>query len=215
MVDIPVSASITRRNEQVAAANRALLDRHGIVGINVMSAPGSGKTTLLQRTVAELGAARCAVLVGDLQTSRDADRLAQAGAPVVQINTGRGCHLTAEQVAEGLAALDLAGRRYLFIENVGNMVCPAEFALGEHRNAVLMSLPEGDDKVAKYPTLFQAADVVLLTKIDLAGVMDFDEARMRGDIAQVNTRAPILRLSTRSGAGFPAWLDWLAAQRPG
>ncbi len=209
-----IAKPLLQKNDQIAAANRRLLESKGLVGINVMSAPGSGKTTLLQKTVELLGPSRCAVLVGDLQTTRDADRLAAAGAPVVQINTGRGCHLTAAEVADGLAALDLAGRSFLFIENVGNMVCPAGFALGEHKNAVLMSLPEGDDKVAKYPTLFQAADVVLLSKIDLAEVMDFDEQRMRDDLAQVNSRAPLLRISTRSGAGLQAWLDWVQAIRP-
>ena len=209
-----IAKPLLQKNDQIAAANRRLLESKGLVGINVMSAPGSGKTALLQKTVELLGPARCAVLVGDLQTTRDADRLAAAGAPVVQINTGRGCHLTAAEVADGLATLDLAGRSFLFIENVGNMVCPAGFALGEHKNVVLMSLPEGDDKVAKYPTLFQAADVVLLSKIDLAPVMEFDEQRMRDDLAQVNSRAPLLRLSTRSGEGLPAWLAWLAAIRP-
>jgi hydrogenase nickel incorporation protein HypB len=209
-----IAKPLLQKNDQIASANRRLLESKGLVGINVMSAPGSGKTTLLQKTVELLGPSRCAVLVGDLQTTRDADRLAAAGAPVVQINTGRGCHLTAAEVADGLAALDLAGRSYLFIENVGNMVCPAGFALGEHRNAVLMSLPEGDDKVAKYPTLFQAADVVLLSKLDLAAVMEFDEQRMRDDLAQVNSRAPLLRISTRSGAGLQAWLDWVQAIRP-
>lgn len=209
-----IAKPLLQKNDQIATANRRLLEAKGLVGINVMSAPGSGKTTLLQKTVELLGPSRCAVLVGDLQTTRDADRLAAAGAPVVQINTGRGCHLTAAEVADGLAALDLTGRSFLFIENVGNMVCPAGFALGEHKNAVLMSLPEGDDKVAKYPTLFQAADVVLLSKIDLAAVMDFDEQRMRDDLAQVNSRAPLLRISTRSGAGLQAWLDWVQAIRP-
>ncbi len=207
-----IAKPLLQKNDQIAAANRRLLESHGIVGINVMSAPGSGKTTLLQKTIEVLGAARCAVLVGDLQTTRDADRLAATGAPVVQINTGRGCHLTAAEVADGLASIDLSGRAFLFIENVGNMVCPAGFALGEHRNVVLMSLPEGDDKVAKYPTLFQAADVVLLTKIDLAGVMEFDEQRMRDDLALVNSRAPQVRLSTKSGDGFQAWIDWLNGQ---
>jgi hydrogenase nickel incorporation protein HypB len=209
-----IAKPLLQKNDQIAAANRRLLESKGLVGINVMSAPGSGKTTLLQKTVELLGPSRCAVLVGDLQTTRDADRLAAAGAPVVQINTGRGCHLTAAEVADGLAALDLTGRSFLFIENVGNMVCPAGFALGEHKNAVLMSLPEGDDKVAKYPTLFQAADVVLLSKLDLAAVMEFDEQRMRDDLAQVNSRAPLLRISTRSGAGLQAWLDWVQAIRP-
>lgn len=214
MANVTVIAKpLLQKNDQIAAANRARLDALGILGVNVMSAPGSGKTTLLQKTLASLAPQRAAVLVGDLQTTRDADRLATTGMPVVQINTGRGCHLTAAEVADGLAAIDLAGIAYLFIENVGNMVCPAGFALGERKNVVLMSLPEGDDKVAKYPTLFQAADVVLLTKIDLAPMMDFDERRVRDDLAQVNSRAPFLRLSTRTGEGFPAWLEWLAAQR--
>lgn len=216
MANVTVIAKpLLQKNDQIAAANRKALDQRGILGVNVMSAPGSGKTTLLQKTLTSLAPLRSAVLVGDLQTSRDADRLAASGAPVVQINTGRGCHLTAAEVADGLAVLDLHGAAYVFIENVGNMVCPAGHALGEHRNVVLLSLPEGDDKVAKYPTLFQAADVVLLTKIDLAPVMDFDERRVRDDLAQINTQAPLLRLSTRTGEGFAAWLAWLGAQRAG
>lgn len=210
-----IAKPLLQKNDQIAAANRRLLDQRGIACVNVMSAPGSGKTTLLCATITALGPSRCAVLVGDLQTTRDADRLAASGAPVVQINTGRGCHLTAAEVADGLAALALDGVSFLFIENVGNMVCPAGFALGEHRSAVLFSLPEGDDKVAKYPTLFQAADVVLLTKTDLAPVMEFSEERVREDLARLNTRAPLIRLSTRSGDGLDAWLGWLRGLRQG
>jgi hydrogenase nickel incorporation protein HypB len=213
MSQIKVVERVLKANDAVAAANRTRLDRAGILAVNLMSAPGSGKTALLEATIPALAPARCAVLVGDLQTTRDAERLGRVAADVVQINTGRGCHLTADQVAEGLASLDLAGIGYLFIENVGNMVCPAGCALGEHRSAVALSLPEGDDKAAKYPTLFQCADVVLLTKIDLAGVLAFDEGRVRADLAQLNTRAPLLRLSARTGEGLPAWLAWLVAQR--
>jgi hydrogenase nickel incorporation protein HypB len=210
MAEVKVIAKpLLQKNDQIAAANKRLLSERGITGFNVMSAPGSGKTTLLTRTIERLRPEGTAVLVGDLQTSRDAERLAVTGAPVVQINTGRGCHLSASEVADGLGALDLSGIRWLFIENVGNMVCPASHALGEHKNIVLLSLPEGDDKVAKYPTLFQAADMVVLTKIDLAPVMEFDEARVRADLAQLNTRAPFLRLSTRTGEGMDAWLAWL------
>jgi hydrogenase nickel incorporation protein HypB len=152
MAQIKVVERVLKANDAVAAANRARLDRAGILAVNLMSAPGSGKTALLEATIPALAPARCAVLVGDLQTTRDAERLGRVAADVVQINTGRGCHLTADQVAEGLAHLDLVGISYLFIENVGNMVCPAGCALGEHRSAVALSLPEGDDKAAKLDT---------------------------------------------------------------
>lgn len=207
---IKVVQSVLRDNEQVAHRNRERMSGAGLLALNVTSAPGSGKTTLLQKTIAALAPAdRCAVLVGDLQTTRDAERLISDNVAVTQINTGRGCHLSANQVAKGLSSLDLEGVHYLFIENVGNMVCPAGFDLGEHARVALLSVPEGDDKVAKYPTLFQAADVILLTKMDLAEVLDFNQARVVEDLAQINTRAPLLRLSSRSGDGMDAWLDWL------
>ena len=133
----------------------------------------------------------------------------------MQINTGSGCHLSPSQVSDGLNSLDLSAIDYLFIENVGNMVCPAAFDLGEHRRAVLLSTPEGDDKVAKYPTLFQKADVILLTKIDLAEVLDYNFDRVTEDLSHINTAAPLLKLSSRTGEGVEAWRDWLLAQRPG
>lgn len=211
---VNVVESVLKANDAVARDNRRRMDAAGVLALNLMSAPGSGKTALLERTIAALAPQRCAVLVGDLQTTRDAERLAGVAAEVTQINTGRGCHLSATQVSEGLDSLKLERVRYLFIENVGNMVCPAAHDLGEHRKVVLLSVPEGDDKVAKYPTLFQPADVILLTKIDLVGVLDWRRARVDDDLARLNTRAPLIEMSVRSGQGFDHWLAWLAEQRP-
>ncbi|HBF34726.1 TPA: hydrogenase accessory protein HypB, partial [Candidatus Sumerlaeota bacterium] len=149
------------------------------------------------------------VLVGDLQTIRDAERLGAVGAPVAQINTGEGCHLDAAQVKHGLDALNLDEISLLFIENVGNMVCPAAYDLGEHARAILLSVPEGDDKVAKYPTLFQPADIILLTKVDLLDVLDYDKNRVVEDLKQINTHAPLVDVSVKTGAGMEVWLDWL------
>lgn len=214
MKQIHVVQSVLKANDAVAEQNRRRFLEAGVVALNLMSAPGSGKTLLLERTLAALGAeAPVAVLVGDLQTTRDAERLADAAAHVTQINTGGGCHLTATQVAEGLAALPLAGLAYVFIENVGNMVCPAAYDLGEHLRVALLSVPEGDDKVAKYPTLFQPADAILLTKIDLLGVLEFDKERVRDDLSRINTRAPLIELSSRSGQGMDLWLQWLRDKR--
>lgn len=216
---IHVVESVLKANDAVAAANRRLLDGHGLLTLNFMSAPGSGKTTLLEKTIPLLGPkSPVVVLVGDLQTSRDAERIARVAAETTQINTGTGCHLTATQVTEGLSRLDLDHASYVFIENVGNMVCPAGFDLGEHLRVVLFSLPEGDDKVAKYPGLFQQADIVLITKMDLAGVMDFSFDRVKDDLSRIQTRAPLLRLSSKTGEGMDQWVEWLRrqrAQRPG
>jgi hydrogenase nickel incorporation protein HypB len=207
---IKVVESVLKANDAVAADNRRRLEAAGVLGLNMMSAPGSGKTTLLEQTIPALAPERrCAVLVGDLQTTRDAERLGRTEAPVTQINTGRGCHLSATQVSEGLGTLALKGLDYLFIENVGNMVCPAAHDLGEHLRVVLLSVPEGDDKVAKYPTLFQPADVILLTKTDLIGIVDFDSAKVYEDISRLNARAPLIELSARNGQGVERWLDWL------
>ena len=210
---IRVIRNVLEANEALAGENRRRLDESRVLCVNVMSAPGSGKTALLEKTIPALGAERCAVLVGDLQTSRDAERLAGVSSQVTQINTEGGCHLTAAQVAEGLRGLDWKGLSYLFIENVGNMVCPAGFDLGEHARAALLSVPEGDDKVAKYPTLFQSVDVILLTKTDLFSVLGYDSQRVRQDLTQVNTRAPLIELSNRTGQGLSEWLDWLRRQR--
>ena len=211
---INVVKSVLAASEARADDNRRRFDEAGVVAINIMSAPGSGKTALLEKTIPALAPrASCAVMVGDLQTTRDAERLGDLGASVVQINTGRGCHLSPGQVAAGLEHLDLDHVDFLFIENVGNMVCPAAFDLGEHLRAVLLSVPEGDDKVAKYPTLFQCADAILLTKIDLIGTLDYNAAAVREDLAHINTRAALMELSVVNGAGMDEWLAWLGDQQ--
>ncbi len=207
---INVVKNVLEANDAVAAANREQLEQAGVTTVNITSAPGSGKTTLLQKTIPALAPAiRSAVIVGDLQTTRDADRLGGLAAHVTQINTEGGCHLSAAQVAEGLKGLPLSELSLLFIENVGNMVCPAGFDLGEHKRVAMLSVPEGDDKVAKYPTLFQPADVILLNKIDLIGVLDYERSRVQDDLAQINTRAPLIEISSKTGEGMDAWLEWL------
>jgi hydrogenase nickel incorporation protein HypB len=211
---INVVKSVLDASDALAGVNRRRMDDAAITCINILSAPGSGKTTLLQKSLPTLPAGlRTAVLVGDLQTTRDAERLETAAAQVVQINTGNGCHLSPSQVQQGLDAIDLGAVDLLFIENVGNMVCPAAFDLGEHRRVVLLSVPEGDDKVAKYPTLFQKADVILLTKIDLAELLEYNFDRVYDDLSHINTAAPVIRLSSKTGQGMEAWRDWLVAQR--
>ncbi len=210
MKKINVVKSVLEANDAIAAASRQRLDEAGVLSINITSAPGSGKTTLLQKTIPALGAdLPCAVVVGDLQTTRDAERLEGVAAEVTQINTEGGCHLSAAQVAEALNGLDLGSLRIVFIENVGNLVCPAGFDLGEHARVAMLSTPEGDDKVAKYPTLFQPADVILLNKMDLAEALEFDVAKVVEDLSKVNTAAPLLQLSTKTGEGLDAWVDWL------
>ena len=206
---IRVVESVLKANDAVAAENRRSFDKSHVLAVNLMSAPGSGKTTLLEKTVTILGSESCAILVGDLQTTRDAERLDRAGAETIQINTGKGCHLSATQVSEGLEQLDLTGKKFLFIENVGNMVCPAGFDLGEHVRAALLSLPEGDDKVAKYWTLFQGADAILLTKMDLADFMEFDLGHVRSDMEKLNTRADFMEISAKNGIGLEKWVAWL------
>lgn len=211
---INVVESVLKANDAVAAANRRLLGQHKLLAVNIMSSPGSGKTTLLQKTLPSLTPEfPCAVLVGDLQTTRDAERLTDGAVAVTQINTGTGCHLAATQVAAALPSLPLDKLAYLFIENVGNMVCPATFDLGEHVKVVLLSVPEGDDKVAKYPILFQQADLILLTKTDLLGIIEFNRQRVYDDLAHLNTRAPVIELSAKNGQGLDAWLAWLNAER--
>jgi hydrogenase nickel incorporation protein HypB len=210
---IQVVQNVLESSEALAGENRRRMDEANVLCVNLLSAPGSGKTTLLQQLLPSLGARRCAVLVGDLQTSRDAERLDGLGAQVVQINTGRGCHLSPGEVARGLAALDLAGLSFVFVENVGNMVCPAAFDLGEHLRVVLLSTPEGDDKVAKYPTLFQSAAAIVLNKTDLAELLGFRREQVREDLAQVNTAAPLFETAAREGQGIEALAEWLRQKR--
>jgi hydrogenase nickel incorporation protein HypB len=195
-------------NDALAAANRDRFDRAGVQALNLLSSPGSGKTALLERLAAEQpSAGAMAVLVGDLATDLDATRLRAAGLPAVALTTGHTCHLDAAMVARGLDALEAGGTRltelaWLLIENVGNLVCPAAYRLGEHRRLVLLSVTEGEDKPLKYPAMFRSADLVVITKLDLAEAVGFDRAAARRAIAAVAPQAAVLAVSARSGAGI-------------
>jgi hydrogenase nickel incorporation protein HypB len=198
------------QNDRQAAANRVLLRGRGIRALNLVSSPGSGKTTLLERTLDALaGEIRCAVLVGDLETDNDARRLRREGLPVAQITTGGTCHLDASMVARGIAALPLEDVRLLFIENVGNLVCPASFDLGENRRITLLSCTEGEDKPLKYPPIFTSAHAVILNKIDVAAALGFDRAAALANIRRVAPLADVFELSARTGEGFDRWLAYL------
>jgi hydrogenase nickel incorporation protein HypB len=198
------------QNDQQAAENRAVLKKRGIRALNFVSSPGAGKTALLERTLDALaGEVRCAVLVGDLETDNDARRLRRPGLPVAQITTGGTCHLDASMIARGLAALPLEGVRLLFIENVGNLVCPASFDLGENRRITLLSCTEGEDKPLKYPPIFTSAHAVILNKIDIATALGFDRAAALANIRRVAPQADIFELSARTGEGFDRWLAYL------
>ena len=186
----------------------------GVFVANLMSSPGAGKTALLEETARRLAPEfRMAVIEGDLATDRDAQRIRRAGIPCHQINTGGGCHLSAQQIEEALEEFDLAALDILFIENVGNLVCPAEFDLGERRRIVVSSTPEGDDKPIKYPVAFHNADCVVLNKIDLLAATNFSVQAFRGFVRGLKADIPILELSCRTGEGLDAWLQWLRAER--
>ena len=198
------------QNDRQAAENRAVFKARGIRALNFVSSPGSGKTALLERTLDALaGEVRCAVLVGDLETDNDARRLRRPGLPVAQITTGGTCHLDASMVARGLAALPLEGVQLLFIENVGNLVCPASFDLGENRRVTLLSCTEGEDKPLKYPPIFTSAHAVILNKIDVAAVLGFDRAAALANIRRVAPQAEVFELSARTGEGCEQWLAYL------
>lgn len=207
---VPVIQKILSANDQIAAENRARLDACGVVAINVMSSPGAGKTELLLATIRAMrDRCRIGVIEGDVASRVDADKMAAAGVPVVQINTGGGCHLDAAMVRQALEALPLEEIDLLFIENVGNLICPVEFDLGQHYNVGLLSVPEGHDKPYKYPALFQSADAIVVSKLDLLPYLDFNLDAFQELMRGVNPQAPILPLSARTGAGLEAWLQWL------
>ena len=216
---IEVITAILDENDRVAAHNREHFDQHGVLALNLMSSPGAGKTSLLEATIRALdGRLKVAVIEGDLATENDADRIRACGVPAVQITTGNACHLDAQMVHDAVHDLPLAGLDVLFIENVGNLVCPASFDLGQHRNVTLLSVPEGDDKPAKYPVMFRAADLSLITKTDLLAYIDeFRLERAHAALRQIGFQGETIELSNRGGAGFAAWLAWLdgevAAQR--
>lgn len=211
---IDVVARLLEANDRAAAHNRQHFDSHCTLALNLMSSPGAGKTLLLEATIAALKRDfRLAVIEGDLETDNDARRIRAHGVPAVQITTGNACHLDADMIHDALHDLPLDQIDVLFIENVGNLVCPATFDLGQHRNVVLLSATEGDDKPAKYPVMFRAADLVLLTKSDLAAVLDdFDAARAEQAVRALANPAPVISLSARRAINLAPWLGWLRAE---
>ncbi len=212
---IELQLSLLEGNDRQAARNRARFKELGLSAINLVSSPGAGKTTLLERTLSEFGRSTpCAAVVGDLATDRDAQRLGRSRAPVAQITTGSACHLDAGMVARAVDGLDMRGARLLFIENVGNLVCPASFDLGEKMRVVLLSAAEGEDKPLKYPPIFKSAQVVLLTKMDVAGVLGFDREAAAENVRRIAPQARLIELSARSGEGIEQWYDLLGTLTP-
>jgi hydrogenase nickel incorporation protein HypB len=215
-VRVAVAEGVLDANETIARANREDFDRAGVAVVNLMSAPGAGKTALLERAIeAGLGETRLGVLEGDVQGSLDADRIAHLHVPVTQLNTDPGfggeCHLDANMVRSAIPELPLAEIDLLAIENVGNLVCPAEFRVGEDARAMVCSVAEGEDKPLKYPLMFRSCELVCVNKVDLLPHLDADLGRLLGNIEAVNPEATVLTTSARTGEGIGAWRDWLAA----
>jgi hydrogenase nickel incorporation protein HypB len=212
---VEIETALLAKNDRLARHNRAWLAEHGIVALNLMSSPGAGKTSLLRRTIAELAPTRpVSVIEGDQETRIDAEEIRSSGAPVVQINTGAGCHLDADMFARGLAELRPADGSLVFVENVGNLVCPALFDLGEAARVVVVSVTEGEDKPLKYPYMFAVADVVVINKIDLLPYVDVRLDRLTGHCREVNAGVRVLPLSVTTGEGIAAWCEWLLTSEP-
>jgi hydrogenase nickel incorporation protein HypB len=212
---IEIETALLAKNDHLAAHNRAWLAERGIVVLNLMSSPGSGKTSLLRRTITELAPTRAiGVVEGDQETRIDAERIRSTGAPVVQINTGSGCHLDAAMLARGLSELAPPDGSLVFVENVGNLVCPALFDLGEAARVVVVSVTEGEDKPLKYPYMFAVADLVVINKIDLLPYVDVRLDQLVGHCRAVNAGVRVLPLSVTTGEGMQAWCDWLRSSEP-
>lgn len=213
---IQIEVDLLAKNNEYAENNRDYFARRGILALNLVSSPGSGKTTLLTRTINDLKSdLPITVIEGDQQTDNDAERIRATGVPAVQINTGKGCHLDAHMVAQALQKLSPINNSLLFIENVGNLVCPAEFDLGEAHKVAILSITEGEDKPIKYPDMFYAADIMLLNKLDLLPYLDFDVEACIAYARQVNPNIEILQLSASHGLGLDDWYSWIVKQRDG
>ena len=211
---LSLNRSLLEKNDRLAERNRGFFQAKKLLVLNVVSSPGSGKTTFIRETAAQLaGKLRVGVIVGDLATDNDAERLRTAGIPVVQITTGTVCHLDAEMVSKAAAQLDLDKLDVLVIENVGNLVCPADYDLGEDLRVVLLSTTEGEDKPLKYPPMFHSAGVVVVTKSDLATAADFNRERALKILKRISHHARVFELSAKTGAGMKPWLEFLAGQR--
>ncbi|TNB46252.1 hydrogenase nickel incorporation protein HypB [Martelella lutilitoris] len=211
---IRLEQDILARNNAFAAENRALLEGRGCLALNLVSSPGSGKTSLLIKTIEAIGDRHiCSVIEGDQQTSVDAERIRATGASALQINTGKGCHLDGHMVAHALETLNPEAGAIVFIENVGNLVCPAPFDLGENHKVVILSVTEGDDKPLKYPDIFAASDLMIINKSDLSPYVDFDIDAAIANARRVNPKIGVLALSARTGEGMQAWINWIDAAR--
>ncbi len=207
---LKLERNIMAKNDLIAERNRGYFDALNIVSLNLVSSPGSGKTSLLERTIREsAGRYNTYVIEGDQQTMNDAERIQSAGAPVIQVNTGNGCHLDALMVNKAMKALNVPQNSLLFIENVGNLVCPSLFDLGETKRVVIISVTEGDDKPAKYPTMFETAHLCVINKTDLLPYVDFDVEKAKQYALRVNPKLEFITLSVKSGEGFDAWYSWL------
>ena len=211
---VQIEQDILGKNNQYAAANRRWFEEHGILALNLVSSPGSGKTSLLTRCIDDLkNEIDIAVIEGDQQTANDADRIRATGVKAIQINTGKGCHLDGHMVGHALESLQPAQGSLLFIENVGNLVCPAAFDLGEAHKVAILSVTEGEDKPIKYPDMFHAADLMLLNKTDLLPYLDFDVDKCVDYARRVNPRIKVIQVSAKTGEGMDTWYQWIRATR--
>ena len=212
-MEIKVVKDILDANERLAQRNQKLLDSNHLFAVNLMSSPGAGKTSLILQTLKGLkGKIKIGVIEGDVSSSLDAETIGREGIPVVQINTGGGCHLDANMLSTALDSLPLGELRLLFIENVGNLICPAEFSLGEHRKVLISSVPEGDDKPFKYPLMFHTVDAVLINKIDLLPYLKFDLEAFSRTVKGMNQKVEIFPISCTTGQGISEWVSWLLRQ---
>jgi hydrogenase nickel incorporation protein HypB len=212
-MEIKVVKDILDANERLAQRNQKLLDNNKLFAVNLMSSPGAGKTSLILQTLKSLkGKIKIGVIEGDVSSSLDAEVIGREGVPVVQINTGGGCHLDANMLSTALESVPLGDIKLLFIENVGNLICPAEFSLGEHRKVLISSVPEGDDKPFKYPLMFHTVDAVLINKIDLLPYLNFDLEAFSRTIKGMNQKVEIFPVSCTTGEGIKEWVSWLLSQ---
>ena len=211
---VTVLHSLLHENDHTAKHNRDHFDQNNVLAINLMSSPGAGKTALLEATIQQLDKdIKIAVIEGDLETENDAERIRKHGVKAIQIATGSACHLDAHMIHQALHNLDLSEFDIVFIENVGNLVCPASFDLGQHLNVTLLSVPEGDDKPAKYPVMFRTSDLVLISKCDLLPILDdFNPENAKKYLHDIASTAPVLELSSKDRSGMPQWLDWISQQ---
>jgi len=213
---VKVLQNILDANDQMANRNRQVLDKEGVLAINIMSSPGAGKTSLILQTIARLKErVRIAVIEGDIASTIDADKIGKEEVSVVQINTGGACHLDANMVSNGLDSLFLEDTDLLLIENVGNLVCPAEFKTGAHKRMMLLSVPEGDDKPYKYPLMFTESEVIVINKIDLLPLLDFDITAFHQAVTGLNPNVKIFQVSCKTGEGIEEWISWLESELRG